>query len=154
MLTFAPAAALRAEPDARRFWHLAVLMGLRDGAERVELRFGDGDATLYHRVGGRDWELSAVDDELFPLLKPALRGLARLIAPERSDFRLTTFPVASRVEPAEVGWLTCDLGGHLLDFVVRIDPQEPYGLVTVELDVRPELAAAAADALADYYAED
>jgi hypothetical protein len=154
MLTFTPAAALRAEPDARRFWHLAVLTGLRDAAERVELRIGEGDATLYHRVAGRDWELAVVDEELFPHLKPALRELARLIAPERPEFRLTTFPVASRVEPAEVGWLTCDLGGHVLDFVVRIDPQEPYGLVTVELDVRPELATAAAEALADYYAEE
>jgi hypothetical protein len=150
MLTFGD---LKTQPDGRRFWHLAVLTGLRDGAERVELRIGEGDATLYHRVGGRDWELAVVDEGLFPHLKPALRELSRLVSPERPDFRLTTFPVASRVEPAEVGWLTGEVGGHLFDFVVRIDPQEPYGLVTVELDVRPELAAAAADLLADYYAE-
>ena len=147
-------AALRAEPDPRRFWHLAVLTALRDGAERLEVRFGDGDATLYHRVGGRDWELAPVSDDLFPHLKPTLRAVARLVAPERPDLRFTAAPADGRYEPAEVGWLTYDLGGHLLDCVVRLDPQEPWGMATVELDAPPELASAAADALAAYYGDD
>jgi hypothetical protein len=154
MLTFTTAAALRAEPDPRRFWHLAVLTAVRDGAERLELRFGDGDATLYHRVSGRDWELAAVDDELFPHLKPTLREVARLVAAERPDLQFSAVPADGRYEPAEVGWLTYDLGGRLLDCVVRIDPQEPWGMVTVELDADAEAVSAAADALAAYYADE
>lgn len=152
MLTFTTVAALRAESDPQRFWHLAVLTAVRDGAERLELRFGDGDATLYHRVAGRDWELAAVDDELFPHLKPTLRDVARLVAPQRPDLHFSTAP-EGRYEPSEVGWLTYDLGGQLLDCVVRIDPQEPWGMVTVELDATDEARSAAADALAGYYGD-
>ena len=38
-----------------RFLHLTILTALRDGAEEVEVRFGDGWALVYERVGGRDW---------------------------------------------------------------------------------------------------
>ena len=154
MLTFTDAAALRAEPDPRRFWQLALLTALRDGAERLELRLGDGDATLYHRVAGRDWELASVDPDLFPHLKPTLRELSRLVSPERPDLRFTVVPKDARMEPAEVGWLTWELGGRVVDAVVRIDPQEPFGLVTLELDVAAELSSAAATLLADYYSDE
>jgi hypothetical protein len=155
MLAFTTAAELRAEPDPRRFWHLAILMALRDKAERVEVRFGEDDeAVLYNRVAGRDWELAPVDPELFPDLKPTLREIARLVAPERPDGQITFGVPNARLEPMEVGWLTYQLGNGLFDMVVRIDPREPYGGITVELEYPEEMAGLAAEALAAYYEAD
>lgn len=152
MLTFTTPADLRAEPDAVRFWHLAVLMALRDQAERLELRFGEeGMATLYHRVKGRDWEISQVDPELFPLLKPALRQAARLVEPERPEGVIVFGVAEARLEPQEVGWLTYRFPTGFFDMTVRIDPREPYGSVTIDLEYPEEMAALAAEALADYY---
>ena len=54
MLTFTAADDLKDLPDADRFWVLAVLLALREKATRLEVRFGDGDAMLYHRIDGRD----------------------------------------------------------------------------------------------------
>ena len=156
MLTFDTADALRAEPDARRFWHLAILTALRDKAERVEVRFAeDQTALLYHRIGGRDWEIAPVDDDLFPHLKPAIRSVARLVAPERPDGQITFGVANARLEPQEIGWLTYQVGGHAFDLAVRVDPREPYGSVTLEIEFAEEQEAAglAADALADYYAD-
>lgn len=157
LLTFDTPDRLRSEPDALRFWHLAVLMALRDKAERIEVRFGEEEtALLYHRVAGRDWELAAVDEELFPHLKPTLRQVARLVAPERPEGQITFGVPDARLEPQEIGWLTYQLGGHLFDIAVRIDPREPYGEITLTIEHAEEQEAAglAAEALADYYAEE
>jgi hypothetical protein len=157
MLVLESTDQLHDEPDAVRFWHLAVLTALRDKAERIEVRFGeDGTALLYHRVAGRDWELASVPEELFSELKPALRAAARLVAPERPEGQVTFGVPGARLEPQEVGWLTYQLGGHLIDLVVRLDPREPWGGVRVEIEYpeEQELAGLAADALASYYGGD
>lgn len=156
MLTFDTAEQLRSEPDAIRFWHLAVLMGLRDKAERVEVRFGeDASALLYHRVAGRDWELAAVEEDLFYELKPTLRAVSRLVAPERPEGQITFGIAEARLESQENGWLTYQLGGHLFDLLVRIDPREPFGgiTLTIEHSEEQEAAGLAAEALSDYYAD-
>jgi len=153
VLAFTSADDLRAEPDARRFWVLAVLLALREKATRLEVRFGDGDAILYHRVDGRDWELAAVSEELFPEIKPALRGVCRLVAPERPDFTVTAGLPDARVEPQEIGWLTFELDQRLVDLAVRIDPREPYGHVQIDIEYPDEagLGGLAGQALDDYY---
>ena len=156
MLIHTTAEALRREPDARRFWILAVLLGLREKAGRVEVRFGDGDAVLYHRVEGRDWELAAVDDDLFPLLKPELRKVARLVAPERPEFTVTAGPPDATMESQQIGWLTFDLGQRLIDLAVRIDPREPYGSIQLDIEYPDlgELSGLAGEALDAYYEAD
>ena len=153
MLSFTTADELRAEPDPRRFWILAVLLALREGATRLEVRFGDGTAMLYHRVAGRDWEISVVDEELFPKLKPALRAAARLVSPERPGFTVTAGLPGVREERQEIGWLTFSLDQRLIDLSVRLDPREPYGSVevAVEYPEEAELGGLAGDALAEYY---
>ena len=138
MLTYTNADELRAEPDPRRFWILAVLLALREGATRLEVRFGDGVALLYHRVAGRDWEISAVDDELFPDLKPALRSIAKLIRPERPGFIMTAGLNSAREEPQEIGWLTFSLDQRLIDLPVRLDPREPDGFVEIGVEYPEE----------------
>jgi hypothetical protein len=152
MLVFTTPEDLRAEPDAVRFWHLAVLMSLRDKAERLEVRFGEeGTATLYHRISGRDWELSIVDPELFPELKPTLRKVGNLVSPERPE-GIITFGVAdARLETQQVGWLTYQFPTGFFDMTVRIDPREPFGSITIDLEYPEEMAALAAEALADYF---
>ncbi|OWK46864.1 hypothetical protein [Fimbriiglobus ruber] len=151
MLTFESASQLRAEPDPRRFWNLAVLMALRDKAERVEVRFTEDGGILYNRVDGRDWELTPVPDDVFPLLKPELRAVCRLVSPERPDVTVRGGTPGGRFEPQEIGWLTYSIGSHLLDLPVRIDPREPWGGVTIDLEHPEEMAGLAADALAAYY---
>lgn len=155
MLTFDSPEQLRLESDPIRFWHLAILMALRDKAERIEVRFGeDASALLYHRVGGRDWELASVDEELFHELKPTLRAVSRLVAPERPEGQITFGMPDARLEPQENGWLTYQLGGHLFDLLVRIDPREPFGgiTLTIEHSEEQEAAGLAAEALSEYYA--
>lgn len=152
MLVFTTPQDLRAEPDPVRFWHLAVLMALRDKAERLELRFGEeGMASLYHRVNGRDWELSIVDPELFPELKPALRRAANLVEPERPEGVITFGVAEARLEPQQVGWLTYQFPTGYFDMTVRIDPREPFGSITIDLEYPEEMAALAAEVLADYF---
>jgi len=144
---------LRAEPDQRRFWLLGILTCLRDRADRLEVRFGDGDATLYHRVQGRDWELTPVSEELFETLKPTVRGFAKLVTPQRPDFTITAGLPNVRTEPQEIGWLTFELEQHLIDLPVRIDPREPFGFIQVDFEYpeEMELAGLAGAALAEYY---
>jgi hypothetical protein len=154
VLSFDTPEQLAAEPDARRFWHLAILMALRDRAERVEVRFGeDGSGLLYHRVKGKDWEIAPVPDDVFPDLKPAMREAARLVAPERPEGQVTFGIPGARLEPQEIGWLTYTLSGHGFDFAVRIDPREPYGSITLDIEhpEEQEVAGMAAAALAEYY---
>jgi hypothetical protein len=129
VLAYTTARELKAEPDARRFWILAIMMCLRDKSSRLEIRIGEGDATVYQRTQGRDWELSQVDEELFPELKPALRAVCKLVSPERPEFTVMAGLPDGRVEKQEVGWLTFELEQHLIDIVVRIDPREPYGFL-------------------------
>lgn len=156
MLSFTTPAELKAAPDAVRFFALAILLGLRDKASRVEVRFGDGDALLYHRSEGRDWELAPVSEELFPELKPALRKLARLVTPERPEFTVTAGVVGARVEPQQIGWLTFELEQRLIDLAVRIDPREPYGFIQLDIEYPDEadLSGLAGQALEEYYALD
>jgi len=151
LLTFDSAVQLRAEPDPRRFWHLAVLMALRDKAERVEVRFTEDGGVLYNRIDGRDWELASVPDDVFPFLKPELRAVARLVAPERPDVTVSAGLPDARHEPFEIGWLTYQLDRRLIDLAVQINPQEPWGGITIEFEHPEELAGLAADALAAYY---
>jgi hypothetical protein len=47
------------------------------------------------------------------------RNTVNPFAPEFIDEVVA--PLAARMEPAEVGWLTCELGGRVMDAVVRID---------------------------------
>ncbi len=153
MLTYTTAEDLKREPDARRFWLLGILTCLRDRADRLEVRFGDGDATLYHRVKGRDWELTPVSEELFEELKPTVRAVSKLVAPQRPDFTVTAGLPTGRIEPQEIGWLTFELEQHLIDLAVRIDPREPYGFIQVDFEYpeEMELSGLAGAALAEYY---
>jgi hypothetical protein len=151
VLTLDSPGQLRSEPEPRRFWHLAVLMALRDGAERVEVRFTEDGGVLYNRIDGRDWELATVPDEVFPQLKPELRRAARLVAPERPEVTVSAGLPDARHEPHEIGWLTYQLHGRLIDLAVRIDPREPWGSITLELEHPDELSRLAAEALAAYY---
>ncbi len=157
MLTYESAQQVAAEPQALRFWHLAILIALRDKAERLELRFDDsGGGLLYHRVQGRDWEVAPAAVEFFAELKPAIRSVARLVAPERPDGIITYGIPDARLEVQEIGWLSYQLLGHVIDLAVRIDPREPYGYVCLEIEhaEEQEVAGLAASALADYYAAD
>jgi len=153
MLSYLSVEQLRSEPDVRRFWVLGILMCLRDRAARMEVRFGEGDAVLYHRVQGRDWELTSVDAELFEQLKPSLRSVARLVAPQRPEFTVMAGLPSGRIELQEIGWLTFELEQHLIDLAVRVDPREPYGFIQIDFEYpeEMELAGLAGLALAEYY---
>ena len=153
VLAYTSTHQLRTEPDARRFWIIGILMSLRDNATRMEVRFGETDAMLYHRVDGRDWEIATVSEDLFPELKPALRSVSRLLSPERPDFTITAGLPDARMEPQEIGWLTFDLDQRLIDLVVRIDPREPFGYVQIDIEYpeEAELGGLAGAALAEYY---
>lgn len=154
MLAFESAEQLLAEPDARRYLHVIVLNAVRDQATRLEVRFTEDGGLLYYRVEDRDWELSPPPDELVPLLKPAVREVARLVAPERPDMTVHFGLPDARYEPMEAGWLTYQLGGMWLDLFVRIDPREPFGSIRFDLDPAEarEFSEAAGDALAAYAA--
>jgi hypothetical protein len=144
---------LQLEPPARQFWHLAVLMALRDRAEQVEVRFTESAGVLYHRVEGRDWEVAVVPESVLPELKPVLRAAARLVDPERPEVTVTAGLPEARFEPRQVGWLTYQIRDRLIDLVVRIDPREPWGGITLVIEYPDEqgIAGLAADALAAYY---
>lgn len=154
MLAFESADQLLAEPDARRYLHVIILNAVRDQATRLEVRFTEDGGLLYYRVEDRDWELSPPPDEVFPLLKSAVREVARLVSPERPDMTVHFGLPEARYEPMEAGWLTYQFGGMWLDLFVRIDPREPFGSIRFDLDPAEtrEFSEAAGDALAAYAA--
>lgn len=150
MLVYESADQLLAEPDARRFLHVVILNALRDKATQLEVRFGDDGGLLYYRIDGRDWELSAPPDEVYPVLKDTVREAARLVQPERPDLTVIAGVPGARYEPLEAGWLTYSLGDRWLDLAVRIDPREPYGFIRFDIDGGDEFAEAAGNALTEY----
>jgi hypothetical protein len=152
MLAFESADQLLAEPQARRYLHVVILNALRDRATRLEIRFGEDGGLLYYRVEGRDWELAPPPDEIYPLLKPTVREVARLVRPERPDVSVLVGVPGARYEPLEAGWLTYRLGGQWLDLLVRIDPREPFGFIRFDIDGAADFADAAGEALAAYAA--
>jgi hypothetical protein len=155
VLVFDSPEQLRSEPEPRRFLHLVLLIALRDRAERVEFRAGEeGYWLLYQRVDGRDWELVPPPEAVQPVLKQTVREVSRLVAPERPAVTVSAGLPGARYEPAEVGWLTYQIGNRLADIVVRIDPREPWGSITLGLEHPDELSGLAADALAAYYEAD
>lgn len=154
MLVFDSPDQLRAEPEPVRFLQLMLLSCLRDRAERVEFRSVEDGWMLYQRIDGRDWEMVPPPEDVQPVLKQAIRGAARLVAPERPEVTVSAGLPDARYEPAEVGWLTYQLRGRLIDLAVRIDPREPWGSITLDLEHPDELSGLAADALAEYYETD
>ncbi len=150
MLAYESADRLLAEPEPLRYLHVVLLNALRDGATQLELRFAEDGGLLYYRIDGRDWELTAPPDEVYPLLKDAVRAAARLVQPERPDVTVMAGVPGARYEPLEAGWLTYQLGGQWLDLAVRIDPREPYGFIRFDIDGGADFAEAAGDALAEY----
>jgi hypothetical protein len=152
MLTYTSLHQLRGEPEPVRFLHLTILTALRDGASQLEVRFGDDAGLLYQRVDGRDWELAPPAEEVYPLLKDAVRAVARLVRPERPEITFTGATTdGARIESPEVGWLTYRLADHWIDLLVQIDPREPGGFIRIETGGAEMFAAAAADALNEYY---
>jgi len=152
VLVFESAEQLLAESEARRYLHVIVLNALRDKATRLEIRFTEDGGLLYYRIEDRDWELSPPPDELFPLLKPTVREVSRLVAPERSDMAVHFGVPGAHYEPLEAGWLTYQLGGMWIDLLVRINPREPFGSIQFDLDgvEAREFSEMAGDALAAY----
>jgi hypothetical protein len=150
VLVYESADQLLAEPEPRRFLHVIILNALRDKATQLEVRFGEDGGLLYYRLEGRDWELTPPPDEVYPLLKDAVRQSARLVQPERPEVTVLAGVPGARYEPLEAGWLTYQLGGQWLDLAVRIDPREPFGFIRFDIDGGQEFAEAAGEALAEY----
>jgi hypothetical protein len=144
---------LFAEPPPRRYLHTVILTALRDKAERVEVRFMEGEGTLYYRVEGRDWELLPPPEDIYPVLKDAVREVAKLVRPERPEVTVMFGVPDARFEPLEVGWLTYQLGGYWVDIAVRIDPREPFGFIRFDIDMAEEFADEAGEALAGYVSQ-
>jgi hypothetical protein len=152
VLVFESVDQLLAEPDARRYLHVIILNALRDGATRLEIRFTEDGGLLYYRIDGRDWELAPPPEEIYPLLKPTVRQVARLVQPERPEVTVVASLPEARFEPLEAGWLTYQLGSIWADLAVRIDPREPFGFIRFDIDHAAEFSSAAGDALAQYAA--
>lgn len=152
MLVYESTDGLLAEPEPRRYLHSVILTALRDKAERLEIRFGEGEGMLYYRVGGKDWELIPPPDDVYPLLKQTVREAARLVRPERPETTVLFGVPDATFEPTEAGWLTYQLGAYWADLLVRIDPREPYGSIQFDIDGADEFADAAGEALAAYAA--
>lgn len=152
MLIYESADHLLAEPEPQRYLHSILLTAIRDKAERLDIRFGEGSGSLYYRVEGRDWELLPPPDEVYPHLKATLRAAARLVSPERPAVTLTAGVEGARFEPLEVGWLTYQLGAYWMDIVVRIDPREPFGFIQFDIEKPEEFADVAGEALDEYHA--
>ena len=150
MLVYESTDQLLAEPPPRRYLHTVILTALRDKAERVEVRFMEGEGTLYYRVEGRDWELLPPPEDIYPVLKDTVREVARLVRPERPEVTVMFGVPDARFEPLEVGWLTYQLGGYWVDIAVRIDPREPFGFIRFDIDQAEEFADEAGEALAGY----
>jgi hypothetical protein len=146
MLTF-NAAEFAGLPPAERFLHELLLTALRDGATRTEVRFGEGWALTYQRVDGRDWEVQPPAEDALEELKPAARRVCVLVRPERPGLAFQTAPPGATVESPETGWLTYRLDEHWIDFHVVLDPQEPGGRITFELDDAAPFSPAAAAGL-------
>ena len=156
MLVFESTEQLLAEPGARRYLHTILLTALRDNATRVEVRFGEDAGMLYYRVEGRDWELAPPPDDVYPLLKQAVREVARLVQPERPEVTVMAAPPGARYEALEIGWLTYQLGAYWMDVAVRIDPREPFGYIQFDMDTPEEFADTAGEVLsglAEAYAD-
>ncbi|MDY3559172.1 hypothetical protein R5W23_006375 [Gemmata sp. JC673] len=152
MLAYESVDQLLGESDVKRFLHVVILNAIRDKATQLEVRFGEEGGLLYYRVDGRDWELSAPPDEVYPLLKEAVREASVLVSPERPELTVIAGIPGARYEPLEAGWLTYQIGGRWIDLAVRIDPREPYGFIRFDIDDATEFADDAAEALADYAA--
>ena len=150
MLIHESADQLLAETESRRYLHIIILNALRDRASRMEIRFADFGAVLYYRIEDRDWELAPPPDELFPLLKPTVREVSRLVRPERPEVSVVVGQPGARYEPMEAGWLTYQLGGRSIDLLVRIDPREPFGCIQFDIESAGEFAEAAGEALEAY----
>ncbi len=150
MLTFVSPAQLGSEPEPVRFLHVMLLTCLRDRAESIEFRSTEGGWLLYQRVEGRDWEMISPPDGVQADLKATIRTAARLVSPQRPDISIVAGSPDAVFEPQQVGWLTYQLGQHLIDMVVRIDPREPWGSLRIEFEHPEELAGLAGEALADY----
>jgi len=150
VLTFLSPGQVSSEPEPIRFLHVMLLTCLRDRAERIEFRSTESGWLLYQRVEGRDWEMISPPEDVQLELKATIRTAARLVAPQRPDVSIVAGSPDAVFEPQQVGWLTYQLGQHLLDMVVRIDPREPWGSIRIELDHPEELAGLAGEALADY----
>jgi len=150
VLAYESADQLLAESDARRYLHVVILNAIRDKASRLEIRFAEDGGLLYYREEDRDWELSPPPDELYPLLKDAVREVSRLVSPERPDVQVFAGVPGARYEPLECGWLTYHLGGQWLDLCVRIDPREPFGGIRFDIEGAADFAEAAGEALAEY----
>jgi hypothetical protein len=154
VLVFDSPDQLRAESEPVRFLHLMLLSCLRDRAERIEFRSVEDGWMLYQRIDGRDWEMFPPPESVQPALKQTIRAASRLVAPERPEVTVSAGLPDALYEPAEIGWLTYQLRGRLLDLAVRIDPREPWGSITLDLEHPDELSGSAADALAEYYEAD
>src|SRR5262249_59891423 len=105
VLTYESVDQLRAEPDARRFLHLLVLIALRDKATQLEARFVADGVLLYYRVDGRDWELVPPPEDIAPLLKETVREASRLVQPERPELTVIAGVPGARYEPLAAGRL-------------------------------------------------
>lgn len=152
MLVYDSTDQLLAEPAPRRYLHTILLTAIRDKAERLEVRFGEGEGMLYYRVNGRDWELVPPPEEVYPVLKQTVREVARLVRPERPETTVMFGVPDAHFEPLEAGWLTYQLGAYWVDVVVRIDPREPFGFIQFDIDGADDFAEAAGEALAGYAA--
>ncbi|MCI0699732.1 MAG: hypothetical protein L0241_01430 [Planctomycetia bacterium] len=150
MLAYESPDQLLAEPEARRFLHVAILNAIRDKATQLEVRFGDAGGLLYYRIESRDWELAPPPDEIYPQLKDTVREVSRLVQPERPELTVIAGVPGARYEPLEAGWLTYQLGGRWLDLAVRIDPREPFGFIRFDIDGAEEFSDDANDALTAY----
>ncbi len=157
LLVLRTADQLATETEPRRFLHLLLLEAVRDRAEWVEVRFGEGYGLVYQKADGREWELAPPPEDVYPHLKAEIRAASRLVWPERPAVSIAAAPSADSpappAEPLEVGWLTYQLGDHLLDLLVRIAPREPWGFARIEIhDVDADLAEAAGETVAAFYA--
>ena len=101
MLVYESAEELLAEPEPRRYLHIVTLNALRDKATQLEVRFGADGGLLYYRIDGRDWELVPPPDDIYPLLKDAVRETARLVQPERPELTVIAGVPGARYEPLE-----------------------------------------------------
>ena len=152
MLVYESLEQLVSEPEPRRYLQTIILTALRDNAERIEIRFGDGEGMLYYRVDGRDWELIPPPEEVYSVIKDTVREVASLVRPERPETTVMFGAPGARFEPLEAGWLTYQLGGYWVDLAVRIDPREPFGFIRFDIDDAAEFAETAGEVLEGYAA--
>jgi hypothetical protein len=152
VLSYTTPEELAEQSPVVRYLHVVILMAIRDRTEQVEFRSTEEGWLLYQRNEGRDWEMIPPPEDVQLHLKDTLRQCARLVAPERPEGQITFGIENARLEPQEIGWLTYQVSGHVLDLAIRIDPREPYGRITLNIEyaAEHELAGQAGEALADY----